>query len=88
MGSVPHPNLLLGGPRRRGPDFRRTEEKGPDFFVTRQSNATAAPTLADLARSLERFRHTSDRSHRPCSREVVHRLKIEPVLRRLAKGTA
>src|ERR1039457_3708229 len=69
------------------PSPRRTEEKRPEFFVTRRSNAPAAPALADLARSLERFRHTRDRSRRPCSREVVHRLKIEPVLRGLAKGT-
>ena len=60
------------------PSPRRTEEKGPEFFVTRRSNAPAAPALADLARSLERFRHTRDRSRWPCSREVVHRLKIEP----------
>jgi hypothetical protein len=44
--------------------------------------------LADLARSLDRLGHAGDTSHGPRPREIVHRLKIEPVLRRLAECAA
>ena len=59
--------------RQRAKDQARCEQNG---------------AVEALARSLDRLGHAGDRSHGPRPREIVHRLKIEPVLRRLAEGAA